>query len=100
MCIRDRRNFQGTFSEQIRIVGEATRPQSIPYRQGMTVLDVMIQAGGLTDFADGNGAVLVRGSEAGKQYSVRLKDLLKRGDISANVQMKPGDIIIVPQSWF
>ncbi|WP_425340665.1 XrtA/PEP-CTERM system exopolysaccharide export protein [Caldimonas aquatica] len=93
-------NFQGTFSEQIRIVGEATRPQSIPYRQGMTVLDVMIQAGGLTDFADGNGAVLVRGSEAGKQYSVRLKDLLKRGDISANVQMKPGDIIIVPQSWF
>ncbi len=93
-------SFQGSFSEQIRIVGEATRPQSVPFRQNMTILDVMIQAGGLTDFADGNGAVLVRGSEDGKQYSVRLKDLLKRGDISANVDVKPGDIVIVPQSWF
>jgi polysaccharide export outer membrane protein len=93
-------SFQGGYAEQIRIVGEATKPQSVAFRQNMTVLDVMIQAGGLTDFADGNGAVLVRGSEAGKQYSVRLKDLLKRGDISANVDVKPGDIIIVPQSWF
>lgn len=92
--------FQGVFSEQIRIVGEAARPQAVPYRQNMTILDVMIQAGGLTDFADGNAAVLVRGSEAGKQFRVRLKDLLKRGDISANVAVKPGDIIIVPQSWF
>jgi polysaccharide export outer membrane protein len=92
--------FQGTYPEQIRIVGEATKPQSVPYRQQMTVLDVMIQAGGLTDFADGNGAILVRGSEGGKQYSVRLKDLLKRGDISANVAVKPGDIVIVPQSFF
>ncbi|MCM5680322.1 polysaccharide export protein [Schlegelella sp. S2-27] len=92
--------FQGTFSEQIRIVGEAARPQAVPYRQNMTILDVMIQSGGLTDFADGNAAVLVRGAEGGKQYSVRLKDLLKRGDISANVGVKPGDIIIVPQSWF
>jgi polysaccharide export outer membrane protein len=92
--------FQGVYSEQIRIVGEAARPQAVPYRQQMTILDVMIQAGGLTDFADGNGAVLVRGSEGGKQYSVRLKDLLKRGDISANVAVKPGDIVIVPQSFF
>ena len=92
--------FQGAYGEQIRIVGEATRPQSVPFRQNMTLLDVMISAGGLTDFADGNAAVLVRGSESGKQYSVRLKDLLKRGDISANVDVKPGDIIIVPQSWF
>ncbi|WP_293996771.1 XrtA/PEP-CTERM system exopolysaccharide export protein [Sphaerotilus sp.] len=92
--------FQGVFNDQIRIVGEATKPQSVAFRQNMTMLDVMIQAGGLTDFADGNGAVLVRGAEAGKQYSVRLKDLLKRGDISANVDVKPGDIIIVPQSWF
>ncbi|MEY4753121.1 MAG: hypothetical protein RJA44_796 [Pseudomonadota bacterium] len=91
---------QGAFSEQIRIVGEASKPQSVPYRQNMTILDVMIQAGGLTDFADGNGAVLVRGAEGGKPYKVRLKDLLKRGDISANVDVKPGDIIIVPQSWF
>lgn len=92
--------FQGVYSEQIRIVGEATRPQAVPYRQDMTVLDVMIQAGGLTDFADGNGAVLVRGAEGNKQYRIRLKDLLKRGDISANVPVRPGDVVIIPQSWF
>ena len=92
--------FQGVYGDQIRIVGEATRPQAVPFRQNMTILDVMIQAGGLTDFADGNAAVLVRGAEGGKQYSVRLKDLLKRGDISANVAVKPGDIVIVPQSLF
>lgn len=92
--------FQGPFSEQIRIVGEAAKPQAIPYRQNMTLLDVMVVVGGLTDFADGNGAVLVRGKEGGKQYSVRLRDLLRRGDISANVDVKPGDVLIIPQSWF
>lgn len=92
--------FQGVYSEQIRIVGEAARPQAVPYRQDMTLLDVMIQVGGMTDFADGNGAVLIRGSAGGKQYSLRLKDLLKRGDISANVAVMPGDIVMVPQSWF
>ena len=90
-------SFQGTFTQQIRIVGEAAKPQAIAYRQNMTLLDVMIQAGGLTDFADGNSAVLVRDKTS---YTVRLKDLLKRGDISANAAMAPGDIIIVPQSWF
>jgi polysaccharide export outer membrane protein len=93
-------SFQGASGEQIRIIGEAARPQAIPFRQGMTLLDVMIQVGGLTDFADGNGAVLVRGKEGGKQYNVRLKDLLKRGDISANVDVRPGDVLIVPQGWF
>jgi polysaccharide export outer membrane protein len=92
--------FSGTFAEQIRIVGEAARPQAVPVRKNMSVLDVMIQVGGLTDYADGNAAVLVRGSEGGKQYSLRLSDLLKRGDISANSAVLPGDIIIVPQSWF
>lgn len=92
--------FTGASSEQIRIIGEAAKPQAIPYRQGMSMLDVMIQVGGLTDFADGNGAVLVRGKEAGKQYSVRLKDLIKRGDISANVDVRPGDVLIIPQGWF
>jgi polysaccharide export outer membrane protein len=93
-------NFQGAASEQIRVIGEASKPQAIPYRQGMTLLDVMIQVGGLTDFADGNAAVLVRGKENGKQYGVRLKDLLKRGDISANVDVRPGDVIVIPQGWF
>ena len=93
-------SFQGVYADQIRIVGEAAKPQTVPYRQNMTILDVMIQVGGMTDFADGNAAVLIRGAEGGKQYAVRLKDLLRRGDISANVAMMPGDIIIVPQSWF
>ena len=93
-------NFQGVVTDQIRIVGEAAKPQAVPFRQNMTLLDVMIQVGGLTDFADGNSAVLVRGTEGGKQFSLRIKDLVKRGDISANIDMKPGDIIIVPQSWF
>jgi polysaccharide export outer membrane protein len=92
--------FQGPFAEQIRIVGEAAKPQALPYRQNMTVLDVMIAAGGLTDFADGNRAVLVRGAEQNKSYRVRLHDLIKRGDISANVDVKPGDVLIIPQSWF
>lgn len=92
--------FQGPFSEQIRIIGEAARPQSLPYKQYMTVLDVMVAAGGLTDFADGNRAVLVRGVEQNKSYNVRLHDLIKRGDISANVDVKPGDVLIIPQSWF
>jgi polysaccharide export outer membrane protein len=92
--------FQGPVSEQIRVIGEAAKPQAIPYRQSMTLLDVMIQVGGLTDFADGNSAVLVRGKESGATYSVRLKDLVKRGDVSANVDVRPGDVLIIPQSWF
>ena len=92
--------FVGPFSEQIRVVGEAARPQFLPYRQRMSLLDVMIAVGGLTDFADGNRAVIQRTSEDNKQYSVRLKDLIKRGDVGANVEMRPGDILIIPQSLF
>ncbi len=92
--------FVGPYSEQIRVVGEAAKPQALPYKQKMTLLDVMIAVGGLTDFADGNGASIVRAAEDGKQYSVRIKDLVKRGDIAANVEMKPGDILIIPQGWF
>lgn len=87
-------------ADQIRVVGEVINPQSVPYRPDMTLLDVMIQVGGVTEFADGNSAVLIRGSEGGKQYSVRLKDLLKRGNIGANVAVVPGDIVMVPQSMF
>lgn len=91
--------FVGPYSEQIRVVGEAAKPQMLPYKQKMTLLDVMIAVGGMTDFADGNRASIMRTSE-GKQYGVRIKDLIKRGDIAANVEMKPGDILIIPQSWF
>ena len=92
--------FVGPYSEQIRVVGEAAKPQFLPYKQKMTLLDVMIAVGGLTDFAAGNSATILRGGEGTKQYSVRLKDLIKRGDMSANVEMKPGDILIIPQSFF
>ena len=93
-------NFVGPYSEQIRVVGEAAKPQVLAYKQKMTLLDVMIAVGGITDFADGNHATILRTSEGGKQYSVRLKDLLRRGDVSANVDVKPGDVLIIPQGWF
>jgi len=92
--------FVGPASEQVRVIGEATKPQILPFRKKMTLLDVMISVGGLTDFADGNQASIFRVNEGGKLYSVRLKDLVKRGDITANVEMRPGDILIIPQSWF
>jgi polysaccharide biosynthesis/export protein len=94
-------SFVGPYSEQIRVVGEAAKPQFLPYKQKMTLLDVMIAVGGLTDFADGNGATILRSNANGnQQYAVRLKDLVKRGDVSANVEMRPGDILIIPQSFF
>ena len=93
-------NFVGHYAEQIRVVGEATRPQALSYKQKMTLLDVMIAVGGITDFADGNGARLLRAGDGNKEYRVRIKDLIKRGDVSANVEMRPGDILIIPQSWF
>ena len=92
-------SFIGPYSQQIRVIGEAARPQFLPYKQQMTLLDVMIAVGGLTDFAAGNDATILRTSEHA-QYAVRLKDLIKRGDISANVEMKPGDVLIIPQSFF
>ncbi len=93
-------NFVGPTSEQVRIVGQASRPQALAYRQNMTLLDVMIAVGGITDFAAGNRAVLIRSSEGNKQFGLRLRDLLKRGDVSANIELKPGDVIMIPESWF
>lgn len=89
-------DFHGAVGQQINIVGAATKPQSIPYRDKMTLLDAMIAAGGLTPFADGNDAVLIRD---GKSYSIRLGDLMN-GQISDNVPLLPGDTIVIPQSWF
>ena len=93
-------NFNGPTSEQIRVIGEATKPQILPFRRNMSLLDVMIAVGGLTPFADGNKASIYRIADGGKSYSVRLYDLINRGDITANVDMRPGDILIIPQSWF
>jgi len=95
-------NFVGEYSEQIRIVGEATKPAAIPYRNGMTVLDAMITVGGLTQYADGDRSTLVRAVGRGTKetYGLALDKLLKDGDISVNVPLKPGDIIIIPQTFF
>jgi polysaccharide biosynthesis/export protein len=93
-------NFGSVTSEQVRVIGQAARPAALPYRQGMSLLDVMISVGGLTEFASGNRAVLIRATEGNKSYNLRLRDLMKRGDVSANVQLLPGDVIIVPESWF
>ena len=94
-------SFVGPFNRQVRVIGEATDPQAIPYRDHMTVLDVMIAVKGLTKYASGNSAVIVR--EVGdkrQNIKVRLSDLLKDGDIDDNVEMQPGDTLIIPQSWF
>ncbi|MEJ7934806.1 XrtA/PEP-CTERM system exopolysaccharide export protein [Sphingobium sp. AN558] len=96
-------NFSGTFSQQVRIVGATEKPASIPYRANMTLLDAMISVGGLSQYAAGNRARLVRFNRAtGKQteYQVRLGDLLKKGDSKANVLLQPGDVIIIPESMF
>ncbi len=94
-------NFVGRYTEQVRVVGQAAQPQSIPYRDGMTLLDVIIAVGGLTEFAAGNKATIVRkiGGKA-QQFRVRLDDLIRDGDISANTRMMPGDVLIIPETWF
>jgi polysaccharide export outer membrane protein len=96
-------NFSGTFSQQVRIVGATEKPASIPYRANMTLLDAMISVGGLSQYAAGNKARLVRfNKDSGQQqeYNVRIGDLLKRGDAKANVMLAPGDVIIIPESMF
>jgi polysaccharide export outer membrane protein len=92
--------FVGPYSQQIRVLGEAAKPQVLPYREHMSVLDVMISVGGLTEFAAGNKATIVRNVDGKtQQYGVRLDDLIRDGDISANVPVLPGDILIIPESW-
>lgn len=93
--------FIGPYSEQVRVIGEAASPSALNFREHMTLLDVMIEVGGLTEFAAGNDATLIR-IENGvqNQYTVRLTDLVRNGDISANTDMLPGDILIIPEAWF
>jgi polysaccharide export outer membrane protein len=93
--------FVGVPDQSVRVMGEATEPKRITYTKFMTLLDLMIAAGGLTDYADGNNSVLVRMVD-GQQvtYSVRLDDLVRDGDITANLSVMPGDILIISESWF
>jgi polysaccharide export outer membrane protein len=93
--------FVGEYARQIRVVGQAAQPQALSYRAGMTVLDVMIEVGGLGEFAAGNRARIVRrenGEE--KTIRVRIEDLLNDGDLEQNLRMMPGDILIIPESIF
>jgi polysaccharide export outer membrane protein len=93
--------FQGVYQTQVRVVGQATQPRALPYRDNMTLLDVMIAVGGLTEFAAGNRSKLVRTVDGETtEATVRLEDLIRDGDISANAQVAPGDVIIIPEAWF
>ena len=96
-------SFNSTFSQQVRVVGATEKPASIPFRANMTVLDAMIAVGGLGEYAAGNKARLVRfdkGTGKQQEFALRLNDLIKRGDIKANVRLQPGDVIIIPESMF
>ncbi len=95
--------FAGTFSQQVRVIGATTKPASLPYRANMTLLDAMIAVGGLSEYASGNRAKLIRfDKESGHQreFALRLGDLLKKGESKANVMLMPGDVIIIPESAF
>ncbi|QJR81960.1 sugar ABC transporter substrate-binding protein [Alteromonas pelagimontana] len=93
--------FSGPLSEQVRVIGEATNPRAISYTQHMTLLDLMIAVGGLTEFADGNQAKLVRVVDGEQHtYNININDLIRDGDISKNVDILPGDIVIIPEAWF
>jgi polysaccharide export outer membrane protein len=94
-------NFVGNYNEQIRVIGQAAKPQALPYRRDMSLMDVMIAVGGTTEFAAGNRAKLIRNVDGKQQqFNVRLDDLIKDGDISANVPMRAGDILVIPESFF
>ena len=93
--------FVGTYGEQVRVIGQAAKPQALPYRVDMSLMDVMIAVGGMTEFAAGNRATIVRTVDGKAQtLHVRLDDLIKSGDVSANLPMRPGDVLILPESFF
>lgn len=96
------RSFVGPFDRQIRVLGQATSPEAIPYRDGMTLLDVMVATHGLTKFAAGNSAFVIRRLPGGKteKIHVRLDSLLNHGDMSQNLPMRPGDTLVIPETWF
>jgi polysaccharide export outer membrane protein len=93
--------FVGEFSQQIRVVGQASKPRALAYRNGITLLDVMIEVGGLGENASGNRAKVVRRiGKKQREIGVHLDDLLNDGDMSQNVTMMPGDVVIIPETWF
>jgi polysaccharide export outer membrane protein len=94
-------NFVGNYSEQVRVIGQAAKPQALAYRRDMSLMDVLIAVGGTTEFAAGNRASVIRTIDGKPQkLNVRLDDLIKEGDISANMAMRPGDVLVIPESFF
>ena len=94
-------SFSGPLSEQVRVIGEAAQPRAVNYTEHMTLLDLMISVGGLTNFADGNDAKLIRVIDGEKKvFELNIDDLIRDGDIKENVDMLPGDIVIIPEAWF
>lgn len=95
------RSFIGPFGQQVRVIGEAVTPRALPYRANMTVLDAMIEVGGLTKYAAGNRATLIRTvNNVQQSYQVHLDNLINQGDIQDNIALAPGDILIIPQTYF
>lgn len=93
--------FVGPFAQQIRVVGEAAQPRAIPFRRNMSLLDVVIEVGGLTRFAAGDRSMVVRNVNGKEQtIKVNLGDLVNDGDVADNIAMRPGDILIIPQRYF
>lgn len=95
--------YNGPFAQQVRIVGQATKPAALPYRANMTLLDAMIAVGGLTEFAAGDRARLIRVDKATgeqREYRIKIESLIEDGKTSANVRLEPGDVIIIPESFF
>jgi polysaccharide export outer membrane protein len=93
--------FVSTYGEQIRVIGQAAKPQALAYRSDMSLMDVLIAVGGVTEFASGNSAIIIRNIDGKPQkLPVRLNDLIKDGDISANMSMRPGDVLVIPESFF
>jgi polysaccharide biosynthesis/export protein len=94
-------SFVGNYSEQIRVIGQAAKPQALPYRSDMSLMDVLIAVGGVNEFAAGNRATIIRNSNGKpERLAVRLDDLIREGDVSANVAMRPGDVLVIPESYF
>jgi len=94
-------DFGSTYSQQVRVIGQAAQPRALPYKKDMTLLDVLIEVGGLTEFAAGNRAVLIR-DDSGQQQKLdlQLEDLIEKGDVSKNMVLQAGDIVIIPESYF
>jgi len=86
---------------KVSVIGEAAQPRTVAFRAGLTLMDVMIEVGGLTQFANGNDARLVRVTNGrSKEFRLRVADLMKNGDTTANIELAPGDVIRIPERWF